>query len=147
MEKFWVGVGYAFAVVVGWAAGVHNALWGLLILQGVDVFTGVLYALRTHQFRSAIGKAGIQRRIATWALLIAIGTFQHYTGLLPTPDNPDGMGIVEWTAVGMAFMEFASIVENAKLLGVPIPGWLVAAVAKVNAILGLEPREPGENGK
>lgn len=147
MERFWISIGYIFALIVGWFAGLHNVFWGLLILQGLDIFTGMLISMRTKTFRSAIGKAGIQRRIATWALILAVGTFSHFTGLMAAPPEAGGMGVAEWAAAGMAAVEVMSIAENAKILGVSIPSWLLAAMEKTKTLLGLAPREPGDNGK
>ena len=147
MDRFYIWVAYTVTTVVSWLAGFHDAFYALLFLQAIDIFTGVLFALRTKTFRSAIGKAGIQRRIATWAMILAIGTFQHYTNILPPPNQPGGMGAAEWAAVGMAFMEFTSIIENAKRLGVSVPSWLLLAMEKAKTTLGLEPREPSDGGK
>lgn len=147
MDRFWTWTAYTLTAIVAWLAGLHSAYWGLLILQGIDVFTGVLIALRTKTFRSAIGKAGVQRRLAAWALILAIGTFQHYTGVFPSPVDANGMGVAEWAAVGMAFMEFASIVENAGRLGVSVPSWLLTAMEKTKTVLGLTPRDNGEGSK
>jgi hypothetical protein len=80
-------------------------------------------------------------------LILAIGTFQYYTGILPPPSAANGMGVAEWAAVGMAFMEFTSIVENAGRLGVTVPSWLLVAMDKVKTVLGLAPRESGEGQK
>lgn len=147
MEKFWIWIGGLSTLLIGWFAGLHDAFWALLILQALDVFTGILVAMRKKTFRSAVGKAGIQRRIATWLLIIAVAVMQRYTMLIPSPHEAGGMGIAEWSAVGMAFMEFASIIENASLLGVTIPSWLVQAMDKAKTVLGLTPREPREDGK
>lgn len=147
MEKLWIWVGWLVAAIGAWASGLHNVVWALLILQGIDVFLGVLYALRTGTFRSAIGKAGIQKRIATWALIIAVGVVQYYTSILPAPTEAGGMGVMEWAVVGMTFMEFTSIVENCGRLGVPVPAWLLTTMEKVNSALGLTPRAPGDGTK
>lgn len=142
MDKFQTWIVYLAAVVLGWMAGLHNVFWGLLILQGIDIALGVIIALKTHRFKSAVGYAGLQRRLATWALIGAVGVMQHYTGILSAPPEAGEMGIAEWAAVGMTAMEFASIIENAKRLGVPIPPWLLTAMNKLNGALGLTPREP-----
>lgn len=147
MERFWTWIAYTFTAIVAWAAGLHSVFYGLLILQAIDVVTGVMVAIKTRTFRSAIGKAGIQRRAAAWAMILAIATFQHCTGLLPTPGEANGMGVTEWTAVAMAFMEFTSIIENAGRLGVSVPSWLLSAMEKVKTVLGLTPREPEDGGK
>lgn len=147
MDRLWIWVAYSFAVILGWLAGLHDAYHALLVLQALDIFTGMLVAWKTSTFRSAVGKAGIQRRIAAWVLIAAIAVVQTYTGLLPAPGDAKGMGVAEWAAVGMAFMEFTSVVENANMLGVSVPDWLLAAMDKAKTVLGLTPREPREGGK
>lgn len=150
LTKFWTWIAYVFAIVVSWAAGLHDVFYGLLFLQAIDITTGILVAMRTKSFRSAIGKAGVQRRIATWAVILAVGVMQHNTGILQPPPEAEGfggLGAAEWAAVGMSVMEFFSIIENAALLGVTVPSWLTSAMDKAKTLLGLEPREPRENGK
>ncbi len=147
MDKFWTWVAYTVAASAAWLSGLHSVFYGLLILQAIDVVTGVMVAIKTRTFRSAIGKAGIQRRAAAWAMILAIATFQHYTGLLPEPGIKNGMGVAEWTAVAMAFMEFTSVIENAGRLGVSVPSWLLTAMEKAKTVLGLTPREPEDGSK
>lgn len=147
MEKFQTWLVYLVTALVAWAAGLHSVYYALLILQGLDVALGVIIALRSHTFRSAIGYAGVQRRLATWALISAVGVMQYYAGILPAPPEAGEMGVTEWAALAMTAMEFASIVENAKRLGVPVPTWLTTAMEKVNGALGLTPREPNDGGK
>lgn len=147
MEKVWIWLAYVMTLVTAWLAGIHNVYYGLLILQAIDIFTGVLVAMRRRTFRSSIGRVGIRRRMATWSLIVAIGVFQHHTGLLAPEDMPKGMGVAEWSAMGMAFMEFTSIVENCGKLGVSIPGWILNGLDKIKTVLGLTPRiDPADKG-
>ena len=146
LTKFWLWIAYSVSMAMLWAAGLHEVYGALLILQGLDIATGMMVALKTSTFRSAIGKAGIQRRIATWVLILAVAVLQQRTCILDAPADAD-MGVAEWLTLAMTVIEFFSIMENASLLGVKIPSWLLAAMDKAKAVLGLEPRPPRENGK
>lgn len=147
LTKFWLWIAYSVSMAMLWAAGLHEVYGALLILQGLDVVLGMLVALKTGTFRSAIGKAGIQRRIATWVLIMAVAVMQQRTGILDAPTNAEGMGASEWLTLAMTVIEFFSIMENADLLGVREPSWLLVAMDKAKTVLGLEPRPPRGDGK
>lgn len=124
MERVWFWVQFSLVALVAWWAGLHSAFRVLLVMQTLDVFTGVLAASKSRSLRSRIGAAGIKRKMAAWLLLGALAFIQgEVAGAFDWPETY-GYGVAQWSAIGLAFMEFVSITENSARLGVPLPGWL-----------------------
>lgn len=124
MERVWFWVQFSLVALVAWWAGLHSAFRVLLVMQTLDVFTGILAASKNKSLRSRIGAAGITRKMAAWLLLGALGFIQGEVSTAFDWPETYGYGVAQWSAIGLAFMEFVSITENAARLGVPLPGWL-----------------------
>lgn len=148
MANFTKFVAYLVTLILAWWMGLHNAYKLLLILQGIDLAMGVWVALKSHTFKSSIGRAGIRRKLATWGLVGAVYALQMHAGAFGgPPETPEGYGIAEWASMALAFMEFGSIVENARRLGVNVPPVVVVFLDKAKGVLGLTPRDGDEGQK
>lgn len=87
----------------------------LLFLMFWDVVTGLLRAIQERKLSSDINGRGMRRK-ATMLILVLIGkALERVTG--PAP-------IAEAIAVGFCVSEGLSILENATLLGAPVPPFL-----------------------
>lgn len=136
MDRVWSWVQFAVALMVAWWMGLHSAYRVLLVLQVIDVVSGVWAASRRGSLRSRIGQAGIRRKGAMWLLIFALAFIQgEAAGYLELP-QAEGVAVAEWTAMGLAFMEFVSITENVARMGVPLPGWLQRALQETSARFG-----------
>ena len=141
MDRVWVWLQWSVLLLVAWWAGLHSAFRVLLVLQVLDVITGVLAAARAKSLRSRIGAAGIKRKTAAWLLIVALAYIQHeLIGLVDMP-NTGSLGVAQWSAAGLAIMEFVSISENVARMGVPLPGWLRQMLAETASKFGYE-RKP-----
>lgn len=141
MDRIWVWLQWSLLALFAWWAGLHSAFRVLLVLQALDVITGVLAAARAKSLRSRIGAAGIKRKTAAWILLVALAYIQHeLVGLVDLP-NTGNYGVSQWSAAGLAFMEFVSISENVARMGVPLPSWLRQMLAETASKFGYE-RKP-----
>lgn len=130
MERVWVWVTFSTTLLVAWWAGLHSAFRVLLVLQALDVITGVMVAGKYRRLRSRIGAAGIKRKTAAWLLLAALAYMQGEVSLIIEWAEMDGgYGVAQWSAGGLALMEFISIAENVAKLGVPLPRWLRQTLA------------------
>jgi toxin secretion/phage lysis holin len=138
MERFWFWVQFALVTLVAWWAGLHSAFRVLLVMQTLDVLTGLLAAAMNEGWRSRIGAAGIKRKAATWILLGALAYLQtEATALFEFPET-NGYGVAQLSAGALAFMEFVSITENVARMGVPLPPFLRKLLAETRAKLGYE---------
>ena len=108
---------------------VHFAslMWSLVIpvaLMGIDILTGLVYAWASKTFQSAKMRSGLAKKCGEMVILI-IGMMATY-----------GMSIPEYILTGLClyitFMEFMSVLENLKKLGVPIPGFVDATLNNVS---------------
>ena len=124
-----------FCMVTGLVGGVIAQLFGgwtaaltiLVICMGIDWVTGLLLAgvfqksphTETGGLSSAVGIRGIVRKV----IIIFIVILAHFADVLI------GTGYIR-DAVAIAFVcnEALSIIENAGLMGVPVPSVLMKAI-------------------
>ncbi len=104
-----------------------SLMWCLLIpatLMGIDILTGLVHAWADKSFQSSKMRTGLAKKIGE-LVIILIGMMATY-----------GMAIPDYilTAICLyiSFMEFMSIMENLKKLGVPIPGFISSTLNNVN---------------
>lgn len=141
MGRIWTALQFAVAAGVAWWAGLHSIFKILLVLQLLDIISGVLAASRFSSLSSTIGRTGIKRKLVSWLLLMALGVAQAELGpALAIPALVGDYGPAQLMAAALAFMEFVSIVENADRLGVPLPSWLKTSLSGAKRTLGYEER-------
>ena len=104
----------------------RNELWILILpvsLMAIDFITGLLYAWSTNTFKSKKMRSGLTKKVGEIAILV-IGELE-LTEL--------------WAQNGISayiiFMEFMSIMENLKKMGVPIPGFIGRVLNTVDLAL------------
>lgn len=107
------------ALVLGLIAGFlfggwHNLLTALLILQGLDIVTGLLVGGKDKNINSSVMNAGVKKKIGTWIAIV----LAHVIDIVLFDEQPVAqMGII-FVLLGN---EGLSLVENLGKLGVPIP--------------------------
>ena len=107
-----------------------NMMWLLLIpaaMMGIDVLTGLIYAFISETFKSTRMRSGLAKK-AGEMLIIVMGMMFCF-----------GMGIPEYVLSAVSlyiiFMEFMSVMENMKKLGVPIPAALYRVLDTANDVI------------
>lgn len=132
-------------------AQARQAIGTLVIFMVIDVVTG-LWASGLHgKIDSSIGRKGLSRKLATIAFLLVAHLIEHMSG---AELNIEVVG-----AIGYTINEAISIIENFSVIGVPIPGPLVAALLqakklRINAatedqlreLREAKPQDPKTNG-
>lgn len=98
-----------------WLAG-NPLVVTLLVMQAADIATGICVAIGRKELSSSVSHPGLTRKVVTWIVTGVCYTLQRHL-----PDLPLGDGAV----LLYCATEGLSIVENAALLGVPLPGALV----------------------
>ena len=109
---------------------VRNELWILILpvsLMAIDFITGLLYAWSTNTFKSKKMRSGLTKKVGEIAILV-IGELFSY-GMRIQPIIMDGISAY------IIFMEFMSIMENLKKMGVPIPGFISKVLNTVDLAL------------
>lgn len=98
-----------------------------VLLMGLDIITGLVYAWVSKTFDSAKMRAGLAKKFGELAYII-IGVATTYAMGLP-------MYILIGIASYICFMEFMSILENCDKLGAPIPGFVKAVLNNIDESL------------
>lgn len=101
-----------------------------MILIGIDVLTGLINAWTSKDFKSAIMRKGLSKKLGEIVIIVLGEIFSFGLGL---PDY-----IVKGILFYIGFMELMSIVENLDRLGVPIP-------AKIKQVINNDPDNVSES--
>ena len=111
MKNFIEAVQYAFAAVMG---GFDGFLYALIVFVVVDYLTGIMAAILNKRLSSEVGFHGIFKKVVIFAL-VAVGHIVD-THVIQN-------GSVIRTAVIFFYLsnEGISILENASLIGLPVP--------------------------
>lgn len=107
-----------------------NELWVLILpvaLMGIDFLTGLLYAWSTSTFKTKKMRSGLTKKVGEIAILV-IGELFSYGMRIPPV-------IMAGISAYIIFMEFMSIMENLKKMGVHIPGFISRVLNTVDLAL------------
>lgn len=107
-----------------------NKIWILIIpvsLMAIDFLTGLLYAWSSETFKSKKMRSGLTKKVGEIAILV-IGELFSYGLQIPG-------AIMDWISAYIIFMEFMSVMENLKKMGVPIPGFISKVLNTVDLAL------------
>ena len=129
---FLTGVGVAGGAIAALFGGWDAAIATLLIFMGIDYVTGLMVAGIFH--RSAKSETGALESRAGWKGLCRKGMTLLIIIIAHRLDLMLGTTVIR-DAVVIAFVanETISIIENAELMGVPIPAAIVKAIDVLNA--------------
>jgi len=108
----------------------RNEFWILILpvsLMAIDIITGLLYAWSTETFKSKKMRSGLSKKVGEITILV-IGELFSYGMRIPPV-------IMAGISAYIIFMEFMSIMENLKKLGVPIPGFIAKILNTVDLAL------------
>lgn len=114
---------------IAWWLTLSTVIHLLLIMQVLDIIGGVLLAAQRGQVSSRAFGEGWRRKAYTWLIVVAVFAIQGVFA----EQFPVAIGTLtpaEVVAAGFIFMEAISILENGVKLGVPVPKWLVTALAE-----------------
>jgi toxin secretion/phage lysis holin len=124
----WYSINGGFAAVggfLGWyLGGFDGLLYALITLAAADYLTGVLCAFVKKELSSAVGAKGIAKKVFIFTL-IGLGHLLD--------ENLLANGAALRTALIFWYLgnEGVSLVENAVILGVPVPDILKNALAQI----------------
>lgn len=126
-ELFYTGVAVIGAAAASLFGGWTSAMTTLLVLMGIDYATGLLVAGVFHESPKSAG-GGLESRAGWKGLcrkgmtLLIVFIAARIDILLGTTYFRDG------TAIAFIANEVLSIVENAGLMGVPMPEIMIKAI-------------------
>ena len=126
------GAAGAVGAVLGFMYGEVNGLfWALIAFMALDYVSGVLAAIADKRLSSAVGFKGIAKKLLI-LVFVAIGHIADTYVLGGTP--------VAMSAVILFYIanEGISVIENAAVLGLPVP-------QKIKNVLEQIKKKSGEN--
>ena len=103
-------------------------LAGLLVLQCLDIVSGIAAAGSAGRISSKVGWRGLTKKVCTW---IAIALIAQVETLLGADFQVSGLEVSlrDGGAMWYCAIEAISITENLGEAGVPLPGILTGAIA------------------
>lgn len=128
--KWIAGAAAAVLTMVLTTLGGWDAPLALLFgLMGLDVITGIIVSFRGYSTNTVTGKfssremyVGLTRKVLIVALVILANSLDALLGTVVTRSAVIGY---------YALNEAMSILENAAVMGVPCPSWLINALQKM----------------
>ena len=126
--KTWQWIQAVFTALGGWLGwflgGCDGLIYALIAFVVVDYITGVMCAVVNKQLSSEVGFRGIFRKVLIF-MLVGVGNIVDKQLI--------GSGSVIRTAVVFFYLsnEGISIIENAGILGLPIPQKLKDVLAQL----------------
>ena len=144
MKVLWTSNQLSFAAIggfIGWfLGGCDGLLYALLAFVVIDYITGVMCAIENHDLSSEIGFHGICRKVLIF-LLVGIANIVDVQVI--------GTGSVLRAAVCFFYIsnEGLSILENAAILGLPIPEQLKKVLKQIKNRDGNEKTDNAKSRK
>ena len=125
IKVIWATIQAAITATGAWLGaflgGADSLLYAIVAFTIIDYATGVLAAINTRKLSSSVGFRGIARKILIFALIGLAHLLDIH--ILGTP------GVLRTATIFFYLSnEGISILENASLLGLPIPGGLQQAL-------------------
>ena len=142
MKILWTTNQLSFATIggfIGWfLGGFDGLLYALLAFIIIDYITGVLCAIENHELSSEVGFKGVTRKCMI-ILLVGIANIVDIDVI--------GTGSVLRAAVCFFYIsnEGLSILENAAILGLPIPEQLRKVLKQIKNRAGNEKLKGDKN--
>lgn len=129
MKGIWNGIQAVFTAVggfLGWyLGGMDGLIYALIAFVVTDYLTGVMCAVVNKKLSSEVGARGIFKKVLIFAL---VGVGQIIDSQII------GNGSILRTAVIFFYLsnEGISIIENAAVIGLPVPGKLKDVLAQLS---------------
>ncbi|MFA5658298.1 MAG: phage holin family protein [Oscillospiraceae bacterium] len=121
IEAVITAVGGVLGYVLG---GFDGMLQALLVLVVIDYITGVLCAVSKHELSSSVGFLGISRKVLIFALV-------GVANIVDIQIISKGSALRTATIFFYMANEAISIIENAGILGLPLPKKLIAVLEQL----------------
>lgn len=121
MNERWTQWPVGAQVLVGWLER-QPVVGALLLLMALDILVGIVVAFGTRTLSSSASWSGMSKKAIMLLIIGAAAVIEPYAQGLPLT-----------RLVGLFYIvtESLSILENASLAGVPLPGVLTDTLAKL----------------
>ena len=116
------GLGAWFGMFLG---GCDNYLYALVVLTSLDVVSGILVAIAQKKLSSSVGFRGISRKVLMFGLV-------GMAAMIDSRIIGSGSSLRTATIWFFASNQGLSVLENATVLGLPVPEKLKAALKQLH---------------
>lgn len=106
--------------------GWHYLLTALLLMQGLDIISGLLVGGKDKNISSSVMNAGVKKKIGTWVAII----MAHVIDIVLFEGQPVAQTGIIFVLLGN---EGLSLVENLGKLGVPIPDFITKYLIQIRS--------------
>lgn len=121
LDKIALGAGvFAGFLFGGW----NELLTALLVMQALDIITGLLVGGKDKDISSSVMNAGIKKKVGTWAAIIMANTID----IVLFDSQPVAQTGIIFVLIGN---EGLSLVENLGKLGVPMPDMITKYLIQI----------------
>lgn len=122
--KFFVVLG---ATVAGWFSNMPDVIRVLLLVMGFDILAGAALAIASKKLSSSVAWSGVGKKAVT---LIVVALTYTVSNMIVGVDLAAPIG--QAVAAFYIYVEVVSVLQNAALVGVPIPDFLKNALDTLN---------------
>ena len=132
---FKLGISIIGGFLLDCLGGWDNQLALVVSLIGVDIFSGLLKAIKTKTLSSTTMREGLfKKSIIILIIALAVRGDMVIQDFFGHPIMWNNHALYLRTAFLLWFMleELISVIENADVLGVPLPKWLKAILVQIN---------------
>ncbi len=129
LEKLQYTVLGIFASALAYWVQIPLAFQALLLLQGLDLISGLSKAFVLKQLHSDVGRRGLIRKFQT--ILIVVAALIAEPLLAQVDTRLYGVPLATSVATYFCIIELLSLAENAGQAGVPVPQFLTNALVKL----------------
>jgi toxin secretion/phage lysis holin len=139
-DRFIQAVKLAVSFLLALWLGLPWAWKALVLLNMLDVLSGLLKAGTEGEINSNAMSRGLRRKAYMWLLIMAIAVLEYYAWeALATAGVTFSVSNV--FALGFALMEIISIVENSESAGLRLPRFMRRHLASIMTHVGYEKDE------
>jgi toxin secretion/phage lysis holin len=134
------GIAAALGAFLGWfIGGLDGALYALVAFTAADYLTGVFAAFIRKELSSEVGAKGIIKKLTIY-IIVGIGhlTDQYMLG--------GGTALRTALVFFYAANELVSLAENCAVIGLPVPNFLIDALAQIKSKSGEKSDKNGKDG-
>ncbi len=127
MQEFFKFVSVTLAAVLGWFANMPDVIRVLLLVMAFDILAGGALAITSRKLSASVAWSGVGKKAVT---LIVVALTYVVSSMIVGVDlgGPIGQAVAGF----YIYVEVVSVLQNAAMVGIPIPDFLKKALDSIN---------------
>lgn len=127
MEQILKFLAMCAAAIVGWFSNMPDVIRVLLLVMAFDILAGAALAVSKRKLSSGVAWSGVGKKAVT---LIVVALTYTVSNMIVGVDLAAPIG--QAVAGFYIYVEVISILQNAAMVGIPIPDFLKNALDSIN---------------